>query len=94
MKRVLTAVVLIPLVLLLIFKAPPWLLPLVLAVIALAATHEYLNIVEGHGIKPFRALTMVLIAYFFLPVSLPNVSAVQSQLLVLTKYAAVALAQS
>jgi phosphatidate cytidylyltransferase len=92
MKRVLTALVLIPLVLLLIFKAPPWVLPLVLAVIALAATHEYFNIVEGHGIKPFRALTMVLIAYFFLPVSLPNVSAPQSQLLVLTKYAAVALA--
>ncbi|MCU1341654.1 MAG: phosphatidate cytidylyltransferase, partial [Candidatus Acidoferrum typicum] len=67
MKRILTAVVLIPLVLLLLFKAPPWLLPLVLAVIALAATHEYFNIVEGHGIKPFRALTMVLIAFLFLP---------------------------
>ncbi|MCU1311587.1 MAG: phosphatidate cytidylyltransferase [Candidatus Angelobacter sp.] len=92
MKRILTAVVLIPLVLLLLFKAPPWLLPLVLAVIALAATHEYFNIVEGHGIKPFRALTMVLIAFLFLPVTLPGLSAPQSQLLVLAKYAAVALA--
>jgi phosphatidate cytidylyltransferase len=92
MKRILTAVVLIPLVLLLIFKAPPWLLPLVLAVIALAATHEYFNIVEGHGIKPFRALTMVLVALLFVPVSFPGLSAPQSQLLLLTKYAAVGLA--
>jgi phosphatidate cytidylyltransferase len=91
MKRILTAVVLIPLVLLLIFKAPPWLLPLVLAVIALAATHEYFNIVEGHGIKPFRALMMVLIALLFVPVSFPGMSAQQSQLLLLTKYAAVGL---
>ena len=42
MKRVLTAVVLIPVVLLLVFKAPLWLFALVLAAIVILTLHEYL----------------------------------------------------
>ncbi|HEY2113852.1 MAG TPA: phosphatidate cytidylyltransferase [Candidatus Angelobacter sp.] len=57
MKRVLTAVVLIPVVLLLVFKAPLWLFALVVAAIIVLALHEYLGIVEAAGIKPFHALT-------------------------------------
>jgi phosphatidate cytidylyltransferase len=57
MKRVLTAVVLIPLVLVAVFKAPLWLFATIVAAIALFTLHEYLNIVETAGIKPFRWLT-------------------------------------
>ena len=60
MKRVLTAVVLIPLVLLMVFRAPLWLFALVLAAIIVLALHEYLNIAEAAGIKPFRWLTYIL----------------------------------
>src|SRR4029077_5724707 len=79
MKRVLTAVVLIPLVLLLVFRAPLWMTFLVLAVIALTATNEYLVIVEKHGIEPFRTLTLVLVCLFFFPVVLPGLIPSQLQ---------------
>jgi phosphatidate cytidylyltransferase len=55
MKRVLTALVLIPVVLLLVFKAPLWLFALVVAAIALLAMHEYLNLAKGYQIKPVAA---------------------------------------
>ena len=48
MQRVLTAVVLIPIVLLVLFKAPLWLYALVLVLFALQCTREYLNIVAAH----------------------------------------------
>lgn len=60
MKRVLTAVVLIPLVLLIVFRAPLWLFALAVAGIIVLALHEYLNIAEAAGIKPFRWLTYIL----------------------------------
>jgi phosphatidate cytidylyltransferase len=80
MKRVLTALILIPLVLLVVFKAPAWLMLLVLAAIALVAADEYLHIVDAHGIQPFRKLTMLLIVFFFLPASLPGVTPAQVQM--------------
>jgi phosphatidate cytidylyltransferase len=60
MKRVLTAVVLIPVVLLLVFRAPLWLFALAVAAIIVLALHEYLNIAEAAGIKPFKWLTYVV----------------------------------
>ena len=57
MKRVLTAAVLVPLVLLAVFRAPLWLFALFVAGIIVLALHEYLNIAEAAGIKPFRWLT-------------------------------------
>jgi phosphatidate cytidylyltransferase len=57
MKRVLTAVLLIPVVLLIVFKAPLWLFALVVAAIIILALHEYLGIVEAAGIKPFHRQT-------------------------------------
>jgi phosphatidate cytidylyltransferase len=52
MKRVLTAVVLIPLVLLVVFKAPLWVFALVVALIAVLALSEYLNIAGAYAIEP------------------------------------------
>jgi phosphatidate cytidylyltransferase len=59
MKRVLTAVVLVPFVLLLVFRAPMWLFALAVAGIILLALHEYLNIAEAAEIKPFHWLTYI-----------------------------------
>ncbi|HYX51885.1 MAG TPA: phosphatidate cytidylyltransferase, partial [Candidatus Limnocylindrales bacterium] len=57
MKRILTAVVLIPLVLLIVFKAPLWLFALAVAGIIVVGLHEYLGIAETAGVKPFHKLT-------------------------------------
>src|SRR5215831_3752694 len=59
MKRVLTAAALIPVVLLLVFRAPLWLYALVIAAIIVLALREYLDIAEAAGIKPFRWLSYV-----------------------------------
>jgi phosphatidate cytidylyltransferase len=59
MKRVLTAAALIPVVLLLVFRAPLWLYALVIAAIIVLALREYLDIAEAAGIKPFRRLAYV-----------------------------------
>ncbi len=60
MKRVLTAVVLIPLVLLAVFRAPLWLFALLVAAIIVLALHEYLHVAEAAGLKPFKYLTYVM----------------------------------
>jgi phosphatidate cytidylyltransferase len=60
MKRVLTAVVLVPFVLLLVFRAPLWLFALAVAGIIVLALHEYLAISEAAGLKPFHWLTYIM----------------------------------
>lgn len=60
MKRVLTAVVLIPVVLLVVFRAPLWLFALVVAGIVVLALQEYLNIAELSGCKPFQRLSYAM----------------------------------
>ena len=66
MKRVLTALVLIPLVLLVVVWAPLWLFIAVTGIVALLATREYLELAEKHGLKPFRSVTLLVTAAFFL----------------------------
>lgn len=61
MKRLLTAVVLIPLVLLAVFKAPLWAFALVIAAVALLTIHEYLNIVRASGIEPLPRMTYAMV---------------------------------
>lgn len=65
MKRVLTAIVLIPLVLLAVFKAPAWLLTAVIAAVAILALHEYLILAAGYGYEPFRTLSFMFMLTFF-----------------------------
>lgn len=62
MQRVITAIILVPLVLLAVFKAPIWLYALIIALLALLCTHEYLNIAEAHNLKPLRMLTYIAVA--------------------------------
>ena len=52
MKRVLTAVILIPIVVLALFKAPLWLFSLLVLGVALLAAKEYFDIVEATGFRP------------------------------------------
>jgi phosphatidate cytidylyltransferase len=66
MKRILTAVVLIPVVLLAVLKAADWLFALGVGAFALAAAYEYLGLVEHYGFTPFKRLTLVLIALPFI----------------------------
>jgi phosphatidate cytidylyltransferase len=65
MKRVLTAVVLIPLVLLAVFLAPNWLFTILVGAVALLATVEYMTLAAGYGYEPFRFLTYLLILTFY-----------------------------
>jgi phosphatidate cytidylyltransferase len=60
-KRVLTAVILIPIVVLALFRAPLWLFTLLVLGVALLAAREYLGIARATGYKPFEAAI-----YFFL----------------------------
>jgi len=65
LKRVLTAVVLIPVVLLLVLKAPVPALSAVAALIALLTTQELLKLSEAYGVRPFHWPTYIYIACFF-----------------------------
>jgi phosphatidate cytidylyltransferase len=71
MKRVLTAAVLVPVVLLIVFRAPLWLFALAVAAIVVLALREYLGIMKAAGITPFYVLTYaagILPTLSFLPV--------------------------
>jgi phosphatidate cytidylyltransferase len=65
-KRVLTAVVLIPIVLGIVLRAPTTVLAFFAGVTALLAIHELLKLSEGYGIRPLRAPTYAFCALFFL----------------------------
>jgi phosphatidate cytidylyltransferase len=65
MKRVLTAAVLIPLVLLLILKGHFWLLTLAAAIVAMAAAWEFMDLADAGGAKLPRVLTLIGIAALF-----------------------------
>jgi phosphatidate cytidylyltransferase len=65
-KRVLTAVVLIPIVLVIVLRAPVVVLAVFAGAIALLAIHELLKLSEGYGIRPLTAPTYIFCALFFL----------------------------
>jgi phosphatidate cytidylyltransferase len=64
-KRVLTAVVLIPVVLLLMLRAPVAVLAFVAGIVALLAIRELLQLSQAYNIRPFRAATLIYCAAFF-----------------------------
>jgi phosphatidate cytidylyltransferase len=66
LKRILTAVVLIPIVLGLVLRAPIPVLALVAALVALLAVQELLKLSEAYGIRPLRWPTYVFVGIFFL----------------------------
>jgi phosphatidate cytidylyltransferase len=65
-KRVATAVVLIPLVLVLVLKAPLYILALVAGAVAVLAIAEFLKLVTPYGVQPLTLATYVFVALFFI----------------------------
>lgn len=66
MKRILTALVLIPLVIVLVFFAPDWLVTLATTAVAILAAWEFLGIAQQTGAKPPRIPILVSIGLLFL----------------------------
>jgi phosphatidate cytidylyltransferase len=64
-KRIATAVVLIPLVLLLVLKAPLYVLALVAGAVALLAIAEFLKLATYYAVQPLSTVTYVFVAVFF-----------------------------
>jgi phosphatidate cytidylyltransferase len=73
-KRVLTAVILIPIVVLALFRAPLWLFTLLVAGVALLAAREYFDIAEATGFKPIRSwgYGMLLLLFFVVGIAMAN----------------------
>ena len=58
--------VLIPIVLVLVLRAPVPVLAVVAAAVALLTVHELLKLAEGYGVRPLWRTTYVFVALFFL----------------------------
>ncbi len=65
-KRIATALVLIPIVLLLVLKAPISVLTLVAGVVALFAVAEFLKLTTHYGVQPLSPATYTYVVLFFL----------------------------
>lgn len=65
MKRVFTALILIPLVLALVFLGPRWLFTVATAGVALMAAWEFMSMAERSGAKPPRIAVLVAISLLF-----------------------------
>lgn len=70
LKRIATAVVLIPVVLVLILRAPVSVLAVLAGVVALLTIHEFLKLTESYGVRPLRVLTYIFAGIFFLLLAL------------------------
>src|SRR5438270_3759006 len=76
MKRVLTALILISLVLLVLFKAPLWLFTIVVGVVAMAAAREYLKLVDAFGSGSSQLVPLSLAAVVFIVASVTKIPGV------------------
>ncbi len=65
LKRIATAVVLIPIVLALILRAPVWVLAVVAGAVALLTIHEFLKLTESYGVQPMGWPTHLFAGLFF-----------------------------
>jgi phosphatidate cytidylyltransferase len=70
LKRVLTALVLIPIVLLLVLRAPAAVLVFVTGVVALLAIDELLKLSEAYGIRPLKLPTYGFAGVFLLLIAI------------------------
>lgn len=67
-KRVVTAAVLIPLVWLLVLRAPLYWTAIVAGIVAMLAIAEFLKLTEAYGVVPLRQATYGYVALFFVAV--------------------------
>lgn len=66
LKRIATAVVLIPIVMLLILRAPVPVVAVMAAGVALITVQEFLKLTESYGVQPLRLPTHIFVGLFFL----------------------------
>jgi len=66
LKRIATAAVLIPIVMLLVLRAPVAVLAVVAAAVALVTVQEFLKLTEGYGVQPLRLPTYIFVGLLFL----------------------------
>ncbi len=93
MKRILTAVLLVAVALLILFKAPLWLAALFVAIIAELALHEYIHLANASGAKlspwlPMLCGGLLFLTTFALPTTLlmPAVGAMSLLLLLVYSF--------
>ncbi|HVO59799.1 MAG TPA: phosphatidate cytidylyltransferase [Terriglobales bacterium] len=72
LKRVGTAVVLVPIVLVLILWAPIWVLAGVAGLVGLLAIHEFLKLSEHYNVRPFRLPSYIYAGLFFLAIAIAS----------------------
>ena len=70
LKRIATAVVLIPIVVVLILRAPVWILAIVAGTVALITIQEFLNLTESYGVRPPTWPTHLFAALLFATLAL------------------------
>jgi phosphatidate cytidylyltransferase len=70
LKRIATAVVLIPIVLALILRAPVPVVAIISALVALITIHEFLKLTESYGVQPLRWPTYLFTGLFFLALAI------------------------
>ena len=66
LKRIATAVVLIPIVVALVLRAPVPVLAVAAAAVALITVQEFLKLTESHGVEPLRFPTYIFVGLLFL----------------------------
>src|ERR1700722_4062625 len=65
LKRIATALVLIPVVMLLVLRAPVSVVAIVSGIVALITIHEFLKLTESYGVLPLRLPTYIFVGVFF-----------------------------
>jgi phosphatidate cytidylyltransferase len=70
LKRIATAVVLIPIVLVLILRAPVPVLAVFAGIVGLLTVREFLQLTESYGVRPMRLITFIFCGIFFLLLAL------------------------
>jgi len=66
LKRIATALVLIPVVILLVLRAPVAVVAVVAGAVALVTVQEFLKLTESYGVNPLRWPTYIFVGLFFL----------------------------
>ena len=66
LKRIATALVLIPIVLVLVLRAPVPIVAAVAGVVALITVQEFLKLTESYDVQPLRLPTYIFVGLFFL----------------------------
>lgn len=96
MNRVLTAIVLVPIVLAVVIWAPPWLFATFAVLIALLGLREFYDLAQSQGVQPYRRIGLVATAALVLRLALPwetllrNATELTAALLIVLMFAVVA----